>query len=84
MIRILTEPKNAIIKQYKKLFALDKVKLTFDEEAVEEIADLTIKRKIGARGLRSVIEKSMNDVMFDLPSEDRAARKREAGDHIHG
>ena len=74
MIRILTEPKNAIIKQYKKLFALDKVKLTFDEEAVEEIADLTIKRKIGARGLRSVIEKSMNDVMFDLPSEDRAAR----------
>ena len=73
MIRILTEPKNAIIKQYKKLFALDKVKLTFDEEAVEEIADLTIKRKIGARGLRSVIEKSMNDVMFDLPSEDRAA-----------
>lgn len=69
MIRILTEPKNAIIKQYQKLFDLDDVKLTFDEEAIEEIADQTIKRKIGARGLRSVIEKSMNDVMFDLPSQ---------------
>ena len=84
MIRILTEPKNAIIKQYKKLFALDKVKLTFDEEAVEEIADLTIKRKIGARGLRSVIEKSMNDVMFDLPSEDRAAVCHVTKDVIDG
>lgn len=70
MIRILTEPKNAIIKQYQKLFDLDDVALEFDEDAIEEIADLTIKRKIGARGLRSVIEKSMNDVMFDLPSED--------------
>ena len=84
MIRILTEPKNAIIKQYKKLFALDKVKLTFDEEAVEEIADLTIKRKIGARGLRSVIEKSMNDVMFDLPDEDRAAVCHVTKDVIDG
>ena len=60
------------------------MKLTFDEEAVEEIADLTIKRKIGARGLRSVIEKSMNDVMFDLPSEDRAAVCHVTKDVIDG
>lgn len=76
MIRILTEPKNAIIKQYQKLFDLDDVALKFDQDAIEEIADLTIKRKIGARGLRSVIEKSMNDVMFDLPSEDNVATCR--------
>ena len=72
MIRILTEPKNAIIRQYQKLFELDGVELTFDREAVEAIADKTIERRIGARGLRSIIENSMMDVMFDLPSEDRA------------
>lgn len=73
MIRILTEPKNAIVKQYQKLFDLDDVKLNFDQEAIEEIADQTIRRKIGARGLRSVIEKSMNDVMYELPSEENVA-----------
>jgi ATP-dependent Clp protease ATP-binding subunit ClpX len=68
MIRILTEPKNAIIRQYQKLFELDGVNLTFEQDAVAEIADKTIERKIGARGLRSIIENAMLDVMFEIPS----------------
>ena len=84
MIRIRTEPKNAIIRQYQKLFELDGVNLTFDKDAVEEIADKTIARKIGARGLRSIIEKSMNDVMFDLPSEENVASCRVTKEVIDG
>ncbi len=72
MIRILTEPKNAIIRQYQKLFELDGVELTFEKEAIEAIADKTIERKIGARGLRSIIENSMLDIMFELPSDKNA------------
>ena len=72
MIRILTEPKNAIIRQYQKLFELDGVELSFDRDAIEEIADKTIERKIGARGLRSIIENAMLDVMFELPSDKNA------------
>ncbi|BCD68454.1 ATP-dependent Clp protease ATP-binding subunit ClpX [Nitratiruptor sp. YY09-18] len=67
MVRILTEPKNALVKQYKKLFALDGVELTFEKEALEAIADLAIKRKTGARGLRSIMEEIMVDIMFNLP-----------------
>jgi ATP-dependent Clp protease ATP-binding subunit ClpX len=67
LIKILTKPKNALIKQYKKLFAIDNVKLTFDDEALEAIAELALERKTGARGLRSIIEESMVDIMFDLP-----------------
>ena len=67
MVRILTEPKNALVKQYKKLFALDNVELTFEQEALEAIADLAIKRKTGARGLRSIMEEIMIDIMFHLP-----------------
>jgi len=67
LIKILTEPKNALIKQYKKLFAIDNVKLTFENEALESIAELALERKTGARGLRSIIEESMIDIMFDLP-----------------
>ena len=69
MIRILTEPKNAIIRQYQKLFELDGVNLTFEEDAVARIADKTIERKIGARGLRSIIEGAMLDVMYEIPSK---------------
>lgn len=72
MIRILTEPKNAIIRQYQKLFELDGVELNFEKEAIEEIADKTIERKIGARGLRSIIENSMLDIMYELPSDKNA------------
>ncbi|RUM43818.1 MAG: ATP-dependent Clp protease ATP-binding subunit ClpX [Hydrogenimonas sp.] len=67
MVRILTEPKNALVKQYKKLFAIDGVELTFEKAALEAIADLAIQRKTGARGLRSIIEEVMVDIMFDLP-----------------
>ncbi len=70
MIRILTEPKNAIIRQYQKLFEIDGVELSFEDDAVAQIADKTIERKIGARGLRSIIENAMLDVMFEIPSDE--------------
>lgn len=69
LVNILTEPKNAIIKQYKKLIALDGVKLTVDDEAVREIAKTAIKLKTGARGLRTIIENVMTSVMYKIPSE---------------
>lgn len=67
MVRILTEPKNAIIKQYQKLFAIDDVELKFEDDALREIAKLALERKTGARGLRSIIEEIMIDLMFELP-----------------
>ena len=67
MVHILTEPKNALIKQYIKLFEMDKVTLEFEKDALLELADLAIKRKTGARGLRSILEDIMLDIMFDLP-----------------
>ncbi len=69
LIRVLTEPKNALTKQYVKLFEMDDVKLEFTEDAVQEIAKLALARKIGARGLRSIIEKSMMDMMYEIPSD---------------
>lgn len=68
--RILTEPKNAIIKQYEKLFKMDGVKLTFDDEVLDYIVEKAIEFKLGARGLRSICEAIMMDVMFDMPSSD--------------
>lgn len=65
---ILTQPKNALVKQYTKMLALDEVELEFTEEALTAISQLAIERKTGARGLRSIIEESMMDVMFDIPS----------------
>ncbi len=73
LIRILREPKNALIKQYKKLFEFDEVKLSVEEDAVEEIARLAYERKTGARGLRSIMEKVMMDVMYEIPSNDNIA-----------
>lgn len=67
MIRIFTEPKNALSKQYQKLFAIDGVNLKFEDDALKEIAKLAIKRKTGARGLRSIVEGFMTDIMFNLP-----------------
>ena len=71
--RILREPKNALIKQYKKLFAFDEVKLSVEDDAVVEIAKLAHDRKTGARGLRSIVEKVMMDVMYEIPSDDNIA-----------
>ena len=68
LVRILTEPKNALVKQYQKLFAVDGVTLTFTEGAIRQIAATSIRRGTGARGLRSIIEKTLEDTMFRLPS----------------
>ena len=68
LIRILREPKNALIKQYQRLLSMDHVDLTFDDEALERIADIALERKTGARGLRGVLESVMTQVMFDVPS----------------
>ena len=70
LITILTEPKNALIKQYKALFAFDGVKLEFEDDAIEAIADKAIELNTGARGLRSIIEGAMSDIMFEVPSDD--------------
>jgi ATP-dependent Clp protease ATP-binding subunit ClpX len=68
LIQILTRPKNAIIKQYQKLFEFENVRLKFSEEAIEAIADLAMERKVGARGLRMILEDLMLDLMYYLPS----------------
>ena len=70
LVRILQEPKNSIIKQYKKLFELDGVKLEFKDDAVKEIAHQSMERKTGARGLRSVMERTMQDLMYVIPSDE--------------
>ncbi|WP_297443932.1 ATP-dependent Clp protease ATP-binding subunit ClpX [Sulfurimonas sp.] len=67
MVRILTEPKNSLVKQYKKLFAIDEVELNFEEDSLRAIAQKAIKRKTGARGLRAILEESMIDIMYELP-----------------
>lgn len=67
-IEILSKPKNALLKQYKKLFELDGVKLEFEQDALEAIVDKAIERKTGARGLRSILEETMRDVMFEIPT----------------
>jgi len=70
LVRILKEPKNALVKQYKKLFGLDDVELSFEDDAITEIAKMAHERATGARGLRSIMEKAMMDVMFKIPSDD--------------
>ncbi len=69
MVQVMTEPKNALVKQYKKLFEFENVKLKFTEAAVKAIAEKATKRKTGARGLRAVLEETMLEIMFDLPSQ---------------
>ena len=74
LVRILTEPKNALLKQYEQMFAYDKVELTFEPEALEAVADKAIERNIGARGLRAVMEGLLTDIMFDIPSDPSVER----------
>ena len=74
LVRILKEPKNAILKQYQALFSLDEVELEFTDEAVEEVAKKSFERKTGARGLRSILEAVMNEVMYEIPSDDTIAK----------
>ncbi len=72
--RIITEPKNAVLRQYQASLKLDKVELVFESDAVDAIADKAIAQKTGARGLRSIVEAMMTDIMFDLPGQNNAAR----------
>ena len=71
LIKIFTEPKNAIMKQYKKLFEMDNVELVFEEKALEAIVEKAIERNTGARGLRSIVEEIMRDIMYEIPSNDK-------------
>lgn len=84
LMRILTEPRNALVKQYQKMMELDGVKLTFDQEALEEIADISLKRKTGARGLRAIMEDVMRDIMYDSPSDETLQSCRITKDAVKG
>src|SRR5205085_2844518 len=85
LVRILKEPKNALTKQYAKLFELEEVKLSFDEAALRAVAQKALKRGTGARGLRAIVEEILTDVMFDLPTrEDVEEVKITEGSVIHG
>ena len=84
LIRILTEPKSAIVKQYQKLLELDGVKLTFDDEALEAIAETSLKRKTGARGLRAIMENVMMDIMYKAPSDETLKACRITEDVVKG
>ena len=84
LIRILTEPKNSLVRQYQKLFALDGVQLNFEEDAIEAIAKKTIARKTGARGLRAIIEKTMMDLMYTIPSDNEIFRCTITKDYVNG
>ncbi len=74
LVRILKEPKNSIVKQYVQLFDMDNVELVFADEALEAVAEMALEKKTGARGLRSIIEKSLLDIMFSVPSDETICR----------
>ena len=85
LVRILKEPKNALTKQYQKLFDLEDVKITFEESALRAVATKALKRGTGARGLRAILEEALLDVMFDLPTrEDVVEVKVTEGCITHG
>ena len=84
LVRILKEPKNAILKQYQKLLELDEVKLEFTDDALEAIADKALEKDTGARALRSIIEEFMLDIMYEIPKDDNIGRVTITGDYIRG
>lgn len=84
LIRIMTEPKNSIIKQYQALFNMDGVELVFEEKALKAIAKLTVERKTGARGLRSIIEGVLQEIMFSIPSRENIAKVTITADTVNG
>lgn len=84
LIKVLKEPKNAILKQYQKLLRLDEVDLEFDESAYEAIAKKAMEKKTGARALRAIIEKFMLDIMYEIPKDDNIGRVTITGDYIEG
>ena len=84
MVSILREPKNAILKQYQKLLALDEVKLEFDDGALEAIAEKAMKKDTGARALRAIIEEFMLDIMYEIPKDDNIGRVTITKEYIEG
>lgn len=84
LVRVLKEPKNAILKQYQKLLELDEVKLEFTDDALEAIADKAMEKDTGARALRSIIEEFMLDIMYEIPKDDNIGRVTITGDYIRG
>lgn len=84
LVRILTEPRNALVKQYQTLLSYDGVELEFDEDALQAIANKAIERKTGARGLRSIIEETMMDIMFEIPSRVEVTKVRITKDAVEG
>lgn len=84
LVRILREPKNALVKQYQKLFDFDDVELVFEEEAIESIAKDAFEKKTGARGLRSILERSMRDVMYEIPSDESIVKCIITKDAVEG
>ncbi|MCO4510634.1 ATP-dependent Clp proteaseATP-binding subunit clpX [Streptococcus infantarius subsp. infantarius] len=84
LVRILTEPRNALVKQYQTLLSYDGVELEFDEDALQAVANKAIERKTGARGLRSIIEETMMDIMFEIPSHEEVTKVRITKDAVEG
>ena len=84
LVRVLNEPKNAIVRQYQKLLALDEVDLQFDEDALKVIAEKALEKKTGARGLRSIIEDFMLDIMYEIPKDPSIGRVFITKDYIEG
>ncbi|MCO4669233.1 ATP-dependent Clp proteaseATP-binding subunit clpX [Streptococcus infantarius subsp. infantarius] len=84
LVQILTEPRNALVKQYQTLFSYDGVELEFDEDALQAVANKAIERKTGARGLRSIIEETMMDIMFEIPSREEVTKVRITKDAVEG
>ncbi|MGF1399993.1 ATP-dependent Clp protease ATP-binding subunit ClpX [Streptococcus infantarius] len=84
LVRILTEPRNALVKQYQTLLCYDGVELEFDEDALQAVANKAIERKTGARGLRSIIEETMMDIMFEIPSREEVTKVRITKDAVEG
>ena len=84
LVKILKEPKNAILKQYQKLLALDEVKLEFDEAALEAIAKRAIEKNTGARALRAIIEEFMLDIMYEIPKDDNIGQVTITKEYIEG
>ena len=84
LVRILKEPKNAILKQYQKLLELDEVQLCFDDGALEAIAEKAMKKDIGARALRAIIEDFMLDIMYEIPKDDNIGKVTITREYIEG
>ena len=84
LVKVLNEPKNAILKQYQKLLELDEVQLKFDDDALEAIAEKALEKKTGARALRAIIEEFMLDIMYEIPKDDNIGTVTITRDYIEG